>query len=161
MLPTPGNKKIDEASLQHLALYVLYQANKFYQRPVETKVLRVALENALKNLKLLGPEDEVPLKNRTDFGYQQRIRNLISHGTLEKAGWVKRHVKTAKDAVLAEGEKASLGGLEVTSKGRDELLNVFDAYAPTPDFDALMAAENAKTKTQSNKVSAQPSKPKI
>lgn len=82
---------------------------------VQTTELRQALKTSM----ALAPEDVGRLKNRNDLKVDQIIRNLISHNTLSKSGWVER----------------TQDGLKITQAGLARLLEDFLPSLPAPNFE--------------------------
>ncbi len=111
----PSVSRLGEEQIVIPALLLLAKLNADRDNnPVSTTDLRQALKSSI----VVSPEDVAPLKNRKDTKVDQLVRNLISHGTLEKSGWVERSEK----------------GLKVTQAGLVRLLGEFLDVLPAPDF---------------------------
>jgi hypothetical protein len=81
----------------------------------------------------LSPEDLAPLKNRSDTKIDQLFRNVRSHNTFEKKGWV---------AISKEG-------MSPTERGFANLLEECLPLLPSPSFKAFAVEEADVDKTPS------------
>lgn len=116
--------RINEREILLPALLLLAKLNADRDgAPVPMTELRQALKASV----VVAPADAAPLKGRKDTKVDQVIRNLVSHGTLEKEGWVERSDK----------------GLQVTQAGLGRLLEEFLQVLPAPDFSDV-AADNKR-----------------
>ena len=91
-------------------------------RPVSITQLRKGVKKSIP----LSASDLRPLKNRQDCKIDQIVRNVISHNTLTKNGYVTRSEK----------------GLVITIAGKAHVLdNLLEAF-PAPDFGFLLVKED-------------------
>lgn len=127
--------RLNEQQVSIPALLLLAKLNADRDgAPVSTTELRQALKASI----VVAPEDVAPLKGRTDTKVDQVIRNLVSHGTLEREGWIQRSDK----------------GLKVTQSGLGRLLSEFLDVLPAPDFSALTSSNQAAKPARRPRVGA-------
>lgn len=119
--PVESSSRTLERAIAKPALFVLASLEMTIGAPVPMTTLRTALSNVLPQ----SEEDRAVLKNRKDTRMDQVIRNLISHNTLTKDGWVKRTDNNA---------------LTITPAGYSVVLDSLLRHVPTPPMFAKPVA---------------------
>lgn len=123
--PASATSRTLEKAIAMPALYVLANLEAAMECAVPMTTFRTALRSVLPK----SPEDLAVLKNRSDTRIDQVIRNLISHNTLEREGWVKRDTD----------------GLSMTTAGYSALLDYLIKPFPVPAMFEKLTAKQAVT----------------
>lgn len=111
---TEGASRISEKDILVPALATIIKAYEETGLPVEMGTLREGVKRMLN----ISSEDLDPLDGRKDTKIDQVIRNLRSHNTLLKNGWV----------------EATESGYVPTDRGYAQIAEVYLSILPSPDF---------------------------
>lgn len=113
-------------------LVTLVKMHEEYGLPVKMGEWREGTKRMLN----LSPEDMGPLVNRSDTKIDQVMRNIKSHNTMQKTGWV----ENTKDGYIP------------TEKGMARVAELFLSALPSPDFSKMSKLEEPQEGIASNVV---------
>lgn len=112
-----------ESRIAFVALLTLARLERLHKGPVSTTEWREAVTRSLS----LTASDEKRLANRSDRAIDQTVRNLISHDTLGRHGWMRR---------------TPTGRNKTTVRGKARLVDEFLAIGLLPSIDVAVLNEH-------------------